>query len=95
MVNTMTITYPDEAISIVPAADQAEVPVAISFTVESDGALPDGTKLGAAIEWVDDGTGGSAAYYGQLCPPDSLRARSGPGRPLDKTPPERPGQRIA
>jgi homocysteine S-methyltransferase len=35
----MTITYPEEAIGIVRAADQAEVPVAISSTVESDGAL--------------------------------------------------------
>jgi len=67
MVNAMTITYPDEAIGIVRAADQAEVPIAISFTVESDGALPDGTNLGAAIEWVDDATGGSAAYYGVNC----------------------------
>ena len=67
MVNAMTIAYADEAIGIVHAADQAEVPVAISFTVESDGALPDGTKLGAAIEWVDDATGGSPAYYGINC----------------------------
>ncbi len=67
MVNAMTITYPDEAIGIVRAADQAELPVAISFTVETDGALPDGTELGAAVEWVDDATGGSAAYFGINC----------------------------
>jgi S-methylmethionine-dependent homocysteine/selenocysteine methylase len=67
MVNAMTITYPEEAIGIVHAADQAQVPVAISFTVESDGALPDGTKLGAAVERVDDATGGSPAYYGINC----------------------------
>lgn len=67
MVNAMTITYPDEAIGIVRAAEQAEIPVAISFTLESDGALPDGTELGDAIEWVDDATGGTTAYYGINC----------------------------
>jgi Homocysteine S-methyltransferase len=68
MVNAMTITYPDEAIGIVRAADQAEVPVAISFTVERDGTLRDGTKLGEAIEWVDDATGGSGSYQGSTVP---------------------------
>jgi S-methylmethionine-dependent homocysteine/selenocysteine methylase len=67
MVNAMTITYPDEATGIVRAAEEAEVPVAISFTVESDGALPDGTDLGKAIECVDEATGGYAAYFGINC----------------------------
>jgi len=67
MVNAMTITYPDEAVGIVRAAHEADIPVAISFTVETDGALPDGTPLGEAIERVDDATGGSAAYYGINC----------------------------
>ena len=67
MVNAMTITYADEAVGIVRAAEEAEIPVAISFTVETDGALPDGTPLGEAIERVDDATGGSAAYYGINC----------------------------
>jgi S-methylmethionine-dependent homocysteine/selenocysteine methylase len=67
MVHAMTITYPDEAIGIVLAAQQAEIPVAVSFTLETDGALPDGTALGEAIERVDEATGGSAAYYGINC----------------------------
>lgn len=67
MVNAMTITYPDEAVGIVRAAQEAEIPVAIAFTVETDGALPDGTPLGEAIERVDDATGGAAAYYGINC----------------------------
>ena len=67
MVNAMTITYVDEAVGIVRAAQDAEIPVAISFTVETDGALPDGTPLGEAIERVDDATGGSAAYFGINC----------------------------
>jgi S-methylmethionine-dependent homocysteine/selenocysteine methylase len=67
MVHAMTITYPDEAVGLVLAAQEAEIPVAISFTVETDGALPDGTALGEAIERVDDATGGAAAYYGINC----------------------------
>ena len=67
MVNAMTIAYPDEAVGIVRAAQEAEIPVAIAFTVETDGALPDGTPLGEAIERVDDATGGAAAYYGINC----------------------------
>jgi S-methylmethionine-dependent homocysteine/selenocysteine methylase len=67
MVHAMTITYPDEAVGVVLAAAEAQIPVAISFTVETDGALPDGTPLGTAIERVDDATGGSAAYYAVNC----------------------------
>jgi homocysteine S-methyltransferase len=67
MVNAMTITYVDEAVGIVRAAQDGAIPVAISFTVETDGALPDGTPLGEAIDRVDDATGGSAAYFGVNC----------------------------
>jgi len=67
MVNAMTITYPDEAAGIVRAAQEHEIPVAISFTVETDGALPEGTPLGEAILQVDDATGGVAAYFGVNC----------------------------
>ena len=38
-------------------------PVAISFTLETDGRLPSGQDLGYAIEEVDDATGGGPAYY--------------------------------
>jgi S-methylmethionine-dependent homocysteine/selenocysteine methylase len=67
MVHAMTITYPDEAVGLVLAAKAAQIPVAISFTVETDGALPDGTGLGAAIERVDEETGGAAAYFAVNC----------------------------
>jgi S-methylmethionine-dependent homocysteine/selenocysteine methylase len=67
MVHAMTMTYPDEAAGIVLAAREAEIPVAISFTVETDGVLPDGTGLGEAIERVDDATGGAAAYFAINC----------------------------
>ena len=39
------------------------MPVAISFTVETDGRLPSGTDLGDAIELVDAATDGGAAYF--------------------------------
>jgi S-methylmethionine-dependent homocysteine/selenocysteine methylase len=67
MVHAMTMTYPDEAVGVVLAAHEAEIPAAISFTVETDGVLPDGTTLGEAIERVDNATGGAAAYFAINC----------------------------
>ena len=67
MVNAMTMTYPGEAIGIVRAARDAGMPCAISFTVETDGTLPDGTALGEAIRQVEDATDGSAAYFAINC----------------------------
>jgi homocysteine S-methyltransferase len=49
-----TLTDPGEAIGIVMAARAAGIPVGISFTVETDGRLPDGTSLEAAIAAVDE-----------------------------------------
>jgi homocysteine S-methyltransferase len=63
MVTAITMTYADEAIGIVRAAEAAGLPVAISFTVETDGRLPSGQPLGDAIEQTDADTGGSAAYF--------------------------------
>jgi S-methylmethionine-dependent homocysteine/selenocysteine methylase len=67
MVTAITITYPDEALGIVRAAQHAGMPSAISFTVETDGVLPDGSSLEQAIAVVDDATGGGAAYYMVNC----------------------------
>ncbi len=63
MVAAFTINYVEEAIGIVHAARNAVMPVAISFTVETDGRLPSGDTLAAAIERTDGETGGYAAYY--------------------------------
>ena len=52
-VHAMTITGTAEAIGVVKACRAAGVPVAISFTVETDGRLPDGSTLREAIELVD------------------------------------------
>lgn len=63
MVAAFTITYPDEAIGIVDAAAACEMPVAISFTLETDGRLPSGDALSEAILRTDAETGAYPAYY--------------------------------
>ena len=62
-VSALTLNYVDEAIGIVRAAEKAAVPVVISFTVETDGRLPDGTALGDAIRRCDDESGAYATRF--------------------------------
>ena len=59
----MTLTYPNEGIGVARAARDSEMPVVLSFTVETDGNLPDGSTLAAAIQTVDDATDAYPAYY--------------------------------
>ena len=54
LVSAYTLTSVAEALGVVRAARACEVPVAISFTLETDGRLPDGTTLGAAVTAVDE-----------------------------------------
>ena len=63
MVTAMTLTYSDEAVGIARAAREAKIPAVISFTVETDGHLPTGQSLCDAIDYVDEATSGSPAYY--------------------------------
>jgi S-methylmethionine-dependent homocysteine/selenocysteine methylase len=63
MVCAITMNYVEEAVGIARAAQQARMPVAISFTVETDGRLPTGQPLAAAIAQVDRATSGYPAYY--------------------------------
>ena len=67
LVTAITMTYVDEAIGVVEAARAAEMPVVISFTVETDGRLPSGEPLGAAIGAVDAATGDYPSYYMVNC----------------------------
>ena len=67
MITGLTITYVEEAIGIVRAAATAGMPVAMSFTVETDGRLPTGQPLAEAIEQVDAETDGAAAYFMVNC----------------------------
>jgi homocysteine S-methyltransferase len=63
VVSAITMTYPEEAIGVARAAADAGLPALVSFTVETDGRLPDGSALGAAIEAVEAATGGSPEAY--------------------------------
>jgi len=63
MVTGITMTNANEAIGLTRAAQAAGVPVAISFTVETDGRLPTGQGLREAIEEVDGSTAAGPIYY--------------------------------
>jgi S-methylmethionine-dependent homocysteine/selenocysteine methylase len=67
MVTAITMNYAQEAIGIACAAQEEGMPVAISFTVETDGRLPTGQPLKDAIEQVDDATDDYPAYYMLNC----------------------------
>ncbi len=63
MASAFTMNYAEEAIGIVQAAQMHAMPVAISFTLETDGRLPSGDTLEQAITRTDAETGGYAKYY--------------------------------
>jgi S-methylmethionine-dependent homocysteine/selenocysteine methylase len=67
MVSAITMTNVHEATGITHAAQDAGLPVVISFTVETDGNLPTGDNLGKAISMVDQATGSGPAYYMVNC----------------------------
>lgn len=62
-VSAITMTNIPEAIGITRAARAAAIPVAISFTVETDGRLPSGETLAEAIGAVDAASSGYPAYF--------------------------------
>lgn len=63
MVSAMTLNYIDEAVGVSMAAREHNLPVSISFTVETDGRLPTGDSLEQAITAVDRATDMAPAYY--------------------------------
>jgi S-methylmethionine-dependent homocysteine/selenocysteine methylase len=65
LVHVMTMTEPGEAIGVARAAHDAGLPVAVSFTVETDGRLPDGTTLRDAVAQVD--AAAAPEWYGVNC----------------------------
>lgn len=67
LVTGITMTHSAEAIGLARAAQARGLPVVVSFTVETDGVLPSGESLGAAIEAVDMATGSYPAYYMVNC----------------------------
>lgn len=60
--SALTMTYTAEAIGIIQAGQALNMPIVISFTLETDGCLPSGQSLQAAIEEVNNATGGPAYY---------------------------------
>ncbi len=74
LITAMTISSHGEAIGIAKAAQAVDVPVALSFTVETDGRLISGMTLEDAIHRTDDATDGAPAWYGINCAhPDHFR----------------------
>ncbi|MEP6893194.1 MAG: homocysteine S-methyltransferase family protein, partial [Gaiellaceae bacterium] len=63
MISGLTLTNTAEATGIVRAARAVDMPVVVSFTVETDGRLPSGQSLRGAIEQVDAETDRGAAYF--------------------------------
>ncbi|HEY5183204.1 MAG TPA: homocysteine S-methyltransferase family protein [Dermatophilaceae bacterium] len=81
----MTLSYAAEAVGIVRAAQVAGIPVVISFTVETDGRLPDGSSLEQAIRAVDSATDQGAEFFMVNCahPTHIVRALDPSGTPDD------------
>ena len=63
MVTAITMNYSDELRALFEAAKQASMPVAVSFTVETNGSLPTGQSLEDAITTLDKVTGNAPVYY--------------------------------
>jgi homocysteine S-methyltransferase len=67
MATAVTMTYAEEAIGFVHTVTEAGLPAVVSFTTETDGRLPSGQELGAAIDEVDAATDGAASYFMVNC----------------------------
>ncbi len=63
LVSAFTMTYVEEALGIANAAAALDVPVVISFTLETDGRLPSGQPLREAIKSLDARAAQAPAYY--------------------------------
>lgn len=56
LISAYTLTYKEEGLGIVLAAKEVNIPVVISFTLETDGRLPSGESLKEVIEQIDSAT---------------------------------------
>ncbi len=63
MLSAMTMNYAEEAVGVALAARRAGMPVAISFTVETDGRLATGQRLRDALLQVEAATDAYPVYY--------------------------------
>jgi S-methylmethionine-dependent homocysteine/selenocysteine methylase len=67
LISALTLNYADEATGIARAAAEAGIPCVISFTVETDGRVPNGQELREAVAEVDAATDSAPAYYMVNC----------------------------
>lgn len=67
LISAVTMTYPAQAIGIAKAAKRLGLPHILSFTCETDGRLPNGQTLAAAIVEVDAATDDSPLFYMVNC----------------------------
>jgi S-methylmethionine-dependent homocysteine/selenocysteine methylase len=75
LISAMTLNYVEEAIGITLAAKVLGLPIVISFTVETDGRLPNGELLSNAIKEVDAATDSYVLYYMINCAhPDHFKS---------------------
>lgn len=63
MVAVFTMNYVEEATGVALAARAAGMPLALSFTLETDGRLPSGQSLQQAISEVESASASHPAYY--------------------------------
>lgn len=59
----LTLTYPEEGIGIARAARSAGMPIAVGFTVETDGKLPSGHSIEEAVLAVDEATDAAPEFF--------------------------------
>lgn len=64
-VEALTLTDANEALGVARAAAAVGIPAVLSFTVETDGRLPDGSSLGEAVTAVDEAA--APAYFMVNC----------------------------
>lgn len=73
-IGAYTLSSLGEAIGIAEAAREVDMPVLLSFTVETDGRLSSGITLAEAIAQTDAATGSYPIWYGINCAhPDHFR----------------------
>lgn len=63
MLSALTMTNVPEAIGVARAARALGLPVAVSFTIETDGRLPTGEPLADAVAAVDEAVDAYPAYF--------------------------------
>jgi S-methylmethionine-dependent homocysteine/selenocysteine methylase len=92
MVSAITMNTVNEAIGIARAAKAHDMPCVVSFTVETDGRLVDGTSLREAVERTDEATG---LLHDQLRAPQPFRAGIEARGSLDRPHLRHPRQRLS